>query len=105
MIDMNAVVGSCAEIGKNAHIGACAVIAGVLEPPSAVPTRIGSGAFIGAGAVVLEGVSVGDNAVIGAGAVVTRDVPSSTVAVGVPARATGKRAADFAKADINGDLR
>lgn len=105
MIDMNAVVGSCAEIGKNAHIGACAVVAGVLEPPSAVPARVGDGALVGAGAVILEGVTVGENAVVGAGAVVTHDVPPSAIAIGVPARVTGKRTSDFSKANINGDLR
>lgn len=47
---------------------------------------IEDGAWIGAGALVLDGVRVGKNAVIGAGAVVTKDVPAHSVAVGVPAR-------------------
>ena len=105
MVDMNAVVGSCAVIGKNSHIGACAVIAGVLEPPSALPTRIGDGVLVGAGAVVLEGICIGDNAVIGAGAVVTHDIPSGAVALGVPAKVVKSRDDIGKKADINGDLR
>ncbi len=105
MIDMNAVIGSCAVIGKNSHVGACAVIAGVLEPPSAIPTRIGDGVLVGAGAVVLEGISVGDDAVIGAGAVVTHDIPDGAVAIGVPARIVKSRGDIGKKADINGDLR
>jgi acetyltransferase-like isoleucine patch superfamily enzyme len=44
------------------------------------------GAWIGAGAMVLDGVRIGRNAVVGAGAVVTKDVPANCVAVGVPAR-------------------
>ncbi|MFN8637775.1 MAG: acyltransferase [Chloroflexota bacterium] len=44
------------------------------------------GAWIGAGALVLDGVRIGGNAVIGAGAVVTKDVPANAIAVGVPAR-------------------
>lgn len=47
---------------------------------------IGAGAWLGAGAKVLDGVRVGERAVIGAGAVVTRDVPAGAVAVGIPAR-------------------
>lgn len=47
---------------------------------------IENGAWIGAGAIVTDGVRIGDNAVVGAGAVVTHDVPAGTVAVGVPAR-------------------
>lgn len=105
MVDMNAVVGSCAVIGKNSHIGACVVIAGVLEPPSALPTRIGDGVLVGAGAVVLEGICIGDNAVIGAGAVVTHDIPSGAVALGVPAKVVKSRDDIGEKADINGDLR
>lgn len=46
---------------------------------------IGAGAWIGANASVLPGVTIGDRAVIGAGAVVTRDVAPATVVVGVPA--------------------
>lgn len=43
-------------------------------------------AWIGAGAVILPGVTVGENAIIAAGAVVTKDVPDNTVVAGVPAR-------------------
>jgi acetyltransferase-like isoleucine patch superfamily enzyme len=47
---------------------------------------IGDGAWIGAGATLLDGVHVGHRAVIGAGAVVRADVPDGATAVGVPAR-------------------
>ena len=51
-----------------------------------LPVRIGKNCWLGAGAVVLPGVTIGDNAVIGAGSVVTRDVPSGVVAAGNPCR-------------------
>ena len=47
---------------------------------------IEDGAWIGGGAIILDGVHTGRNAVVGAGAVVTKDVPAFTVAVGNPAR-------------------
>jgi UDP-2-acetamido-3-amino-2,3-dideoxy-glucuronate N-acetyltransferase len=50
-------------------------------------TRIGAGASLGSGAVVLGGVTIGAGAMIGAGAVVTRDVEPGTTVAGVPARA------------------
>ncbi len=53
--------------------------------------QIGEGAWIGAGAKVLDGVSIGDKAIIGAGAVVTRDVPAQAVAVGIPAKVVSNR--------------
>jgi acetyltransferase-like isoleucine patch superfamily enzyme len=49
------------------------------------PIHIGRGAFIGARAIVLKGVTIGERAVVGAGAVVTKDVPSGHIAVGNPA--------------------
>ena len=50
------------------------------------PVRIGNNCWIGAGAVILPGVTVGDNTVIGAGSVVTHDIPSGVIAVGVPCK-------------------
>ena len=83
---VGAVLGGRAAVGKNCHIGAGAVLAGVIEPASAQPVRIGDQVLIGANAVVLEGVQVGDHAVVAAGAVVTQDVEPYTVVTGVPAR-------------------
>jgi len=86
MVDMNAVLGGRAMVGRNCHIGAGAVIAGVIEPPSAIPVMIEDGVVVGANAVVLEGVHVGRGAVIAAGSVVVEDVPENMVVAGVPGR-------------------
>lgn len=51
-----------------------------------MPVHIGSNCWIGAGAVILPGVTIGDNTVIGAGSVVTKDIPANVVAVGNPCR-------------------
>lgn len=50
------------------------------------PVHIGENCWIGAGAIILPGVTIGDNVVIGAGSVVTKDIPSNVVAVGNPCR-------------------
>jgi maltose O-acetyltransferase len=50
------------------------------------PITIGDQAWLGAGAIVLPGVTIGAGAVIGAGSVVTRDVPAHTLAFGNPCR-------------------
>ncbi len=48
--------------------------------------KIGSNVFIGAGSIVLPGVTIGDNVVVGAGSVVASDIPSNSVAAGNPCR-------------------
>ncbi|MBQ3285214.1 MAG: acyltransferase [Ruminococcus sp.] len=48
--------------------------------------KIGNNCFIGAGSIILCGVTIGDSVVVGAGSVVTHDIPSNTVAGGNPAK-------------------
>lgn len=86
MVDMNAVLGARAKLGKNVHLGAGAVVAGVLEPPSKSPCEVGDNVLIGANAVILEGVKIGANSVVAAGAVVVEDVPDNVVVAGSPAK-------------------
>lgn len=50
------------------------------------PIRIGRNCWLGAGVIVLPGVTIGDNSVIGAGSVVTKDIPADVVAVGNPCK-------------------
>lgn len=50
------------------------------------PVHIGKNCWIGAGAIILPGVTIGDNVVVGAGSIVTKDIPSNVVAVGNPCR-------------------
>lgn len=52
----------------------------------AKPVKIGNGAWIGGGAIILPGVTIGERSVIGAGSVVTRSIPADCVAVGNPCR-------------------
>jgi acetyltransferase-like isoleucine patch superfamily enzyme len=60
----------------------------VLDQPMAHPdpVRIGRGAFLGIGSIVLQGVTIGEQAYVAAGAVVTADVPPRTLVGGNPAR-------------------
>lgn len=51
-----------------------------------MPVHIGKNCWIGAGAIILPGVTIGDQVVVGAGSVVTKDLPSNVIAVGNPCR-------------------
>jgi acetyltransferase-like isoleucine patch superfamily enzyme len=53
--------------------------------------HIGKGSWIGAGVLILSGVTIGENCIVGAGAVVTRDVTPRTVVAGIPAKEIGRR--------------
>ncbi len=79
IINTGAIVDHECVIGSFSHIAPGVRLAGNVN--------IGSGSFIGIGSVVAPGVSIGDNSVIGAGSVVLSDVPSNTIAFGVPAKA------------------
>lgn len=83
-------------IGSHTMIGPGVIIATAGHPVLPIlreqeyqynaPIHIGSNCWLGAGVIVLPGVSIGDNTVIGAGSVVTKDIPSDVVASGAPCR-------------------
>jgi len=81
-------------VEDNVFIGPCAVTMNdkypvVLNPDYAKrPPHLLEGCSIGAGAVILPGVTIGRDATVGAGAVVTKDVPDKVTVVGCPARGT-----------------
>ena len=54
------------------------------------PVLLRSGCYLGAGCLILPGVTVGERAVVASGAVVTRDVAPETVVAGIPARPIGR---------------
>jgi acetyltransferase-like isoleucine patch superfamily enzyme len=61
------------------------------QSPTSAGVTIGDGAWLGAGAKILDGVAVGEHAVIGAAAVVRENIPALAVAVGIPARVVSSR--------------
>jgi sugar O-acyltransferase (sialic acid O-acetyltransferase NeuD family) len=75
---LHVVISHDVSIGDFAYFGPGVVCGG--------SSKIGAGSYVGAGVTVMSGITIGNNSVIGAGAVVTKDVPSNTLAVGVPAK-------------------
>lgn len=71
MIDINATIGSCAQIGCNCHVSASSVIGGVLEPIVASPVIVEDNCFIGAGSNILDGVLVQENSIIASGVTIS----------------------------------
>jgi len=75
MVDSHALVGSCAQIGKNVHLSAGVQIGGVLEPVGMNPVIIEDDCFIGAGAVIVEGILIRSKAVIAPGVTLSKSIP------------------------------
>lgn len=102
-VQNNALVYAPAELAEGVFIGPAAVLTNDTYPRAVTPdgalkqggdweasgVRVGYGAAVGAGAVVLAGVAVGQWATVAAGAVVTRSVPAYALVAGVPAKQIG----------------
>jgi acetyltransferase-like isoleucine patch superfamily enzyme len=61
------------------------------QPLISTPTVISDGVWLGAGCIVLKGVTIGKDTIVGAGSIVVRDLPPDSVAIGRPARAVRNR--------------
>ena len=88
--DTHIYIGDCTMLGPNVTI---ATAGHPIDPTLRarglqynLPVRIGRNCWMGAGVIVMPGVTIGDNTVIGAGSVVTKDIPSGVVAVGNPCK-------------------
>lgn len=88
--DTHIYVGDCTMFGPNVVVATAGhpILPELREQQYQynMPVRIGRNCWIGAGAIILPGITIGDNVVVGAGSVVTRDLPDSVVAVGNPCR-------------------
>ena len=88
--DTHIYIGDCTMLGPNVVL---ATAGHPIDPELRsrglqynLPVRIGKNCWLGAGVIVMPGVTIGDNTVIGAGSVVTKDIPSGVVAVGNPCK-------------------
>ena len=75
MVDSHALIGSCAQIGKNCHISAAAQIGGVLEPVGALPVIVEDDVLVGGNCGIYEGTVVKKRAVLGSGTILNRSTP------------------------------
>lgn len=90
MIQSFAYIPSGVMIGERCFIGPRVTFTNVKHPPlkegeEIQETKVGDDVVIGAGAIILPGLTIGDRAVIGAGSVVTKDIPAGETWVGNPA--------------------
>jgi len=91
MVDSHALVGSCAQIGRNCHISAASQIGGVLEPVGALPVIIEDEVLVGGNCGVYEGTIVRARAVLGSGTILNRSTPVYDLVRGEIHRATEDR--------------
>lgn len=85
-IGQNVIMGPRVSIHSENHKYAALTIPIRLQGESRKGIVIGDNCWIGAGAIVLDGITIGEGSVIAAGSVVTKDVPEKAVVAGVPAR-------------------
>ncbi len=87
-------IGGGVDIGKNVLVASHVAIISVSHDPDGKIFRetnivkavtIEDNVWVGAGAILLPGITLGTGCIIGAGAVVTKDVPSETIVAGIPA--------------------
>ena len=88
--DTHIYIGDCTMLGPNVVIATAGhpILPEIREKALQynLPVHIGRNCWLGAGVLVLPGVTIGDNTVIGAGSVVTKDIPANVVAVGNPCK-------------------
>ena len=88
--DTHIYIGDCTMLGPNVVIATAGhpILPELREKALQfnLPVHIGKNCWLGAGVIVLPGVTIGDNTVIGAGSVVTKDIPANVVAVGNPCK-------------------
>ena len=82
MIDSHALVGSCAQVGRNCHISAAAQIGGVLEPVGALPVIVEDEVLVGGNCGIYEGTVVKRRAVLGTGTILNRSTPVYDIVMG-----------------------
>jgi 2,3,4,5-tetrahydropyridine-2-carboxylate N-succinyltransferase len=75
MIDSHALVGSCAQIGRNCHISAASQIGGVIEPVGAMPVIVEDDVLVGGNCGAYEGTLIRRRAVLGTGTILNRSIP------------------------------
>jgi 2,3,4,5-tetrahydropyridine-2-carboxylate N-succinyltransferase len=75
MVDSHALVGSCAQVGRNVHLSAASQIGGVLEPVGALPVIVEDDVLIGGNCGIYEGTVVKRRAVLGTGTILNRSTP------------------------------
>jgi 2,3,4,5-tetrahydropyridine-2-carboxylate N-succinyltransferase len=75
MVDSHALVGSCAQVGRNCHISAASQIGGVLEPVGAMPVIVEDDVLVGGNCGIYEGTVVKQRAVLGTGTILNRSTP------------------------------
>lgn len=75
MVDSHALIGSCAQIGRNCHISAASQVGGVLEPVGALPVIIEDDVLVGGNCGVYEGAVIKRRAVLGTGTILNRSTP------------------------------
>ena len=88
MVDSHALIGSCAQIGRNCHISAASQIGGVLEPVGAMPVIIEDDVLVGGNCGIYEGTIVKRRAVLGSGTILNRSTPLYDLVKGIVHRAT-----------------
>ena len=81
------------------YIGDNVNIKTTLLPAEPFLVALHDNVFVGAGAIIMYGVTIGENCIVAAGAVVAKDVPSGSVLAGVPAKVAGPFADSMEKAD------